>query len=143
MQEFRFFWELSPHRLQMSQPAFREQMHRRDPRIVRETAFGRRWTELISLVSVGPMFLFALIGLWMMALQKDHRRALTLLCSTILSFAIGYSLFVGKIRYRIPVEPYILILSAYGVRQMWLALVKKHRRVDDASNLFANRRGAV
>jgi hypothetical protein len=33
-----------------------------------------------------------------------------------MSFAVGYSFFVGKIRYRIPVEPYLIILSAYGMK---------------------------
>ena len=34
-----------------------------------------------------------------------------------MSFAIGYSFFVAKIRYRLPIEPYILSLSVYGLRQ--------------------------
>jgi 4-amino-4-deoxy-L-arabinose transferase-like glycosyltransferase len=125
MREFRFFWELYPDRLQMSRPALREQMHEADSRIVRETVFGTSWTTLVSILSVGPIFFFALIGIGVMGLQKEHRRALTLLGSTILSFAIGYSFFLGKIRYRVPVEPYIMILSAYGLRQMWLVTVRK------------------
>ena len=47
---------------------------------------------------------------------------------TVLSFAIGYSFFYAKIRYRIPVEPYIIILSAYGLRQMWSILAGQRAR---------------
>src|SRR5207244_11351763 len=87
--------------------------------------FGTTWTSLISISSVGPAFLFALIGIWAMWFQKDQRRALSLLCMTILSFAFGYSLFFGKTRYRLPVEPYIILLSACGLRQTWSMLAEQ------------------
>jgi hypothetical protein len=31
----------------------------------------------------------------------------------------GYSAFYTKTRYRIPIEPYIVILSAYGIKKTW------------------------
>lgn len=126
VREFSHFWELSPERLQMNRSTFREKMHQVDPRMVRETVFGTSWTSLVSIMSAGPMFLFALIGITMMSFQKERRRDLSLLCSTILSFAIGYSFFWGKMRYRIPVEPYIVILCAYGLRQLWCALPRRY-----------------
>jgi 4-amino-4-deoxy-L-arabinose transferase-like glycosyltransferase len=125
--EFRHFWELSPHRVLMNRPTFREQMHEENPRIVRETVFTTSWTSLVSILSVGPTFLFALIGSAAMWFKKERRGHFSLLCITIMSFAIGYSFFWGKMRYRIPIEPYIIILSAYGLRQIWLVLVG-HRR---------------
>jgi 4-amino-4-deoxy-L-arabinose transferase-like glycosyltransferase len=121
--EFRHFWELSPHRVLMSRPTFREKMHEEDSRIVRETVFTTSWTSLVSILSIGPTFLFALIGSAAMWFKKDQRRNFSLLCVTIMSFAIGYSFFWGKMRYRIPIEPYIIILSAYGLSQIWLVLV--------------------
>jgi hypothetical protein len=39
-----------------------------------------------------------------------------------LSFAIGYSFFWGKTRYRLPIEPYIILLSAYGLQHTWVVL---------------------
>lgn len=121
MREFGNFWELYPTRIRMDQ-AYREAFHERDTRVIKQTIFGTTWTSFISILSVGPAFLFALIGIWTLWFQKERRPMLFLLCMTILSFAIGYSFFLGKIRYRLPVEPYILILSAYGLRQTWSVL---------------------
>ena len=47
--------------------------------------------------------------------EKNLRRELSLLWIMALSFAVGYAFFNGKIRYRVPVEPYLIILSAYGI----------------------------
>ncbi len=122
VKEFANFWELSPKRVAMSQQAFREYLHAKDARIVRTTVFGTSLASLVSILSVGPMFLFALIGGVAMSFQRERRRHLSLLCSVILSFAVGYAFFFGKMRYRIPVEPYIVLLGAYGLGMIWLAL---------------------
>jgi hypothetical protein len=107
----------------------RERLHEEDPRIVKETLFGTSWTSLVSTLSVSAMFLFALIGGGAMWFDKAPRRHLALLCSVILSFAIGYSFFVGKMRYRIPVEPYILLCSAYGLGKIWSVLPRGRREI--------------
>jgi CHASE2 domain-containing sensor protein len=109
----------------MDEPGFRESMHKRDPRIVAKTVIGTHWTDVISILSVGPMFLFALIGAGAMWFRKEQRQAFSLLGVTILSFAIGYSFFYAKTRYRFPVEPYIIILSVVGLRQTWIALSRR------------------
>ena len=106
----------------------REEMHEKDARIVRETVFSTAWTSLISILSVGPLFFFALIGTGAMWLQKERRRDLSLLCLVILSFAMGYSFFYAKTRYRIPIEPYIIVLSACGLRQTWAVLTCRRAR---------------
>jgi 4-amino-4-deoxy-L-arabinose transferase-like glycosyltransferase len=126
--ELSHFWELFPERIRMNRPGFRQEMHRADRRVVKETTFGTPWTSLVSLLSEGPMFLFAIIGVAVMSFQKERRRDLSLLCGVILSFAFGYSLFWGKMRYRLPIEPYIVILCAYGLRCLWLALPKRFAR---------------
>jgi hypothetical protein len=51
--------------------------------------------------------------------ESKRRRHLSLLWVIILSFALVYSLFYTKTRYRIPIEPYIIILSAYGIKKAW------------------------
>jgi 4-amino-4-deoxy-L-arabinose transferase-like glycosyltransferase len=128
VRQFGHFWELQPTRIRMDRPNVRTRMHERDSRVVKEAVFDTSWTSLVSLLSVGPIFLFALIGTSAMSLHKQRRPALSLLCITILSFAISYSFFVSKTRYRIPVEPYIFILSAYGLRHIWLALMRRFVR---------------
>ena len=124
--EFLHFWQLYPDRITMSKPGMRETAHRQDSRIVRNTIFGTSWTTLVSILSVGPLFFFAIIGTSAMWLRKEQRRALSMLYALIMSFAIGYSIFFTQMRYRIPIEPYIIILSAYGLRQMWAALASRY-----------------
>jgi hypothetical protein len=105
-------------------------MHARDRRILEEMAFTTPRTALVSILSVGPMFLFALIGTGAMWGHKDRRAQLSLFGTTILSFAITYSIFWSKTRYRVPIEPYILILSAYGLWEVGCALVRWVSRTD-------------
>jgi hypothetical protein len=128
MKEFGHFWELYPTRMLMSYQPYREALHQQDARMVTQTVFGTSWTSLVSLLSTGPMFLLALIGTWALWFQKERRPVLSLLCITILSFAFGYSFFFAKTRYRLPVEPYIIILSAYGLRQTWSRLAGQRAR---------------
>ena len=110
------FWELYPSHIQMSDQSYRDELHAKDSQIVKETIYiPNRLINAVSILSTGPIFLFALLGTIAMWLTRDLRRELSLLWIVALSFAVGYALFVGKLRYRIPVEPYLIILGAYGV----------------------------
>jgi 4-amino-4-deoxy-L-arabinose transferase-like glycosyltransferase len=118
--EFLHFWQLYPDRLIMDWPTLREELHVADHRIVKETIFTKNnLVMLVNLLSTGPLFLFAIAGTIAMWLEPARRRYLSLLWAIILSFAGVYSLFYAKTRYRIPIEPYITILSAYGLRETW------------------------
>lgn len=109
------FWELYPSRIQMSDQDYRDKLSDKDPRVVKETIYvPNRLINTVSILSTGPIFVLAVLGTVAMWLKRDLRRALSLLWLVALSFAIGYSFFVGKIRYRIPVESYLIILGAYG-----------------------------
>ena len=128
VREFGRFWELYPTRVLMSYQSYREELHERDARIVKQTIFGTHYTDKISIMSTGPVFLFALIGTGVLGFQKERRPGLSLLAMMILFFALGYSCFIGKTRYRLPVEPYIIILSAYGLEQTWSLLAGQRIR---------------
>jgi len=118
--EFKRFWRLYPERLVMDWPTVREKLHEADQRIVKDTIFTKNdLVILVNILSTGPLFLFAIIGTAAMLLQEKRRRDLSLLWAIILSFAAVYSIFYAKTRYRIPVEPYIIILSAYGLVETW------------------------
>jgi len=132
LREFSKFWELYPTRVAMNRAAFREYLHGKDDHIVETTVFGTSWTSLVSILSVGPTFLFALIGSAAMCVQKARRGALTLLCSVILSFALTYAFFFGKMRYRVPIEPYIVVLNAYGLASTRLVLASDKRLIASA-----------
>jgi len=123
--QFLYFWQPYPDHLAMDSPKVRKEAHEADHRIVKETIFTKNnLVTLINLLSTGPLFLFAIIGTVTMWLEPARRRYLALLWAIILSFAGVYSVFYAKTRYRIPIEPYITILSAYGLQQTWLLLVK-------------------
>lgn len=121
---FLYFWTLYPERLTMDEPRYRESVHEQNPRIVPNTIFAaNNLVKAVSILTTGPLFLFAIVGTAWMWFQPESRRYLSLLWSIILSFAVGYSLFHAKLRYRIPIEPYIVILCAYGLSTTWRAVV--------------------
>jgi len=110
------FWELYPTSIAMDDPDYRESLHAQDARIVEETIYRpNRLINAVSILSTGPVFFFALLGTIAMWQRKDLRRDLSMLWIMALSFAVGYAFFWGKMRYRIPVEPYLILLSAYGI----------------------------
>jgi 4-amino-4-deoxy-L-arabinose transferase-like glycosyltransferase len=141
--EFLRFWELYPDRIKMSQTGYRENWHEKDSRVISSTIYTPNpLINIISILTIGPVFLFALLGAATMWLRRERRRDLSLFLLTIFSFAVGCSLFVGRLRYRIPVEPYIIILSAYGLaaayehfsqRYNWPALHGKNIRAERAA----------
>ena len=121
--EFLHFFQPYPDRIKMSKAGVRDNVHARKPRVVKNTIFKQgQLITLVSILSTVPAFVFAIIGSAVMWRRKEQRRALSMLWAIILSFAAGYSVFVSQTRYRIPVEPYIIILSAYGLAQTWQLL---------------------
>ena len=137
-----YFWKLYPDRITMDKPGFREQWHEKHPRVVQNTIFTTNdLVTVISILSTGPLFVFAILGTAAMWLERERRRELALLWGTILSFAAMYSLFYAKTRYRIPIEPYITILSAYGIKKTWDLLAARFAR-DEAAAQFGNVRGS-
>jgi 4-amino-4-deoxy-L-arabinose transferase-like glycosyltransferase len=124
--EFLHFWKPYPDRIAMDRPGFREKQHEKDPRVVKNTIFTtNNLINVVSILSTGPIFLFAIIGTAAMWFRRERRRDLLLLSAAILSFAVGYSAFYTKTRYRIPIEPYIVILSSYGLRKTCLVLARR------------------
>jgi hypothetical protein len=126
--QFLGFWQLYPDRIKMSKPGYREKLHNTRPRVVKTTVYRPGLLiNIVSIISTGPILLFGIVGATAMW-RTGERRELSMLLVMIFSFAVGYAMFVGKLRYRIPVEPYIIILSAYGVTQSWQYLLQRYRR---------------
>ena len=94
---------------------------------MRFTVFVSNTVMALSIICVGFIFTFAMIGIWAMWRDKDKRPELSLFIMMVLSFALGYATAWGKIRYRIPVDPYIIVLSSWGVLYAWNRLVKRQR----------------
>jgi hypothetical protein len=124
------FWELYPSAIAMDDPGYREGLHAQDARIVEETIYRpNHLINTVSILSTGPVFLFALLGTIAMWQRKDLRRDLSMLWIMAMSFAVGYAFFWGKMRYRLPVEPYIIILSAYGLHAVYAMISARWKSV--------------
>ncbi|MGN6733529.1 MAG: ArnT family glycosyltransferase [Candidatus Binatia bacterium] len=137
---FRYFWELYPHQVSMSDPGYRDYLHAQDSRIVKETIYTtNRLVNAVSILSTGPVFFFGLLGTVAMWLGKNLRRELSFLWVMALSFAIGYSFFYGKIRYRLPIEPYLIILSAYGLHVAYAMISARLKSAMESNGSVASR----
>ena len=122
--EFAHFWQLTPDRVVMSDQKLRDKFHERNSRVVRRTVFGvNSLTSLVSLLSTGPVFLLALYGVISLA-RAGQWRELSLMAMVVLSFAFAYAFFFSQMRYRIPVEPYIIVVAGYGFDRLacWLRI---------------------
>ncbi len=81
-------------------------------RVKTDSEYKNSKTDLIAAAAALPVMLFALLGLC--GASGRWRETLLFLC-VLLSFALTYSLFITHVRYRIPVEPYLILLAGNGV----------------------------
>ena len=84
----------------------------RDRRLETDNPYVGSFTKYVSIISFSPVLAFGIIG-FLLSLQRG--REVFLLLSPILSFWFGYSLFFTQIRYRIPIEPFLIILASFGL----------------------------
>jgi 4-amino-4-deoxy-L-arabinose transferase-like glycosyltransferase len=118
--EFGHFWELTPARLATDDPARREQLHRRDLRLPTAPIFPRTPRDLVSAASFGLELVLALAGL--VLVWRSRRGEAALLLSVVLAYALGYALFVGKLRYRIPILPLVFLFAGAAAARLYAAV---------------------
>jgi hypothetical protein len=118
--EFGHFWELVPSRLVTDDPDRREALHRHDPRLPTQPAFSRSLRDVVSAASFGLELLLAVGGL--VLLWGDRRREVILLGAVVLAYALGHSLFVGRLRYRITVLPLVFLFAGAGASALYVAI---------------------
>ncbi len=123
--EMGHFWALYPDRLDTANPNYRQTIHAKDRRMV--VGGNRLWPyiKIISIFVMSLVYTFACIGLLTATMTKQH---LTLVLLTIAGFSIGYSLIYAEVRYRIPIEPYILIFAAAGVSHLANGVARRRRK---------------
>ena len=112
LREFGHFWELYPTRLITDDPARRAGLSERDSRVSSAPVVQRSGRNIVSAVSFGLELALAAIGL--VVAWRHRRRETVWLVVLVLSFALGYSLFFGKLRYRIPILPIVLAFAGLG-----------------------------
>jgi 4-amino-4-deoxy-L-arabinose transferase-like glycosyltransferase len=79
----------------------------------------RAWSlrhNLISLVTYGVLLPFLVVGA-VFAVRTKHRTAL-ILTGSILSYALVRGFMTGDDRFRLTIEPLIILLGIYGMREL-------------------------
>ena len=110
--EFGHFWELVPTRLATDDPERRARLAQRFPEVSGQPLVQRGMRDLLSAASFGAELVLALVGV-VVALRRSRRESLWLL-AMILGFGLGYALFFGKTRYRIPILPLLFAFAGLG-----------------------------
>jgi len=67
--------------------------------------------NLISALSVTPIYLLTIIGIWRF---RSRPWELALLLLPAVYFSLVHCIFVGSVRYRIPAMPFVFLLAANG-----------------------------
>ena len=110
--QFAQFWELMPTRMATDDPVKRERLHERDSRLPVRPLFSRRLRDLVSAGTFSLELILALVGV--VVVGRTKRGYTLLLLGVIIAFAVGYAIFVAKLRYRIPILPLVFLFSGAG-----------------------------
>lgn len=121
--ELGHFWALYPDRLDTPSASYQQQVQKKDARMATTRSSLWALAKYLSIVVISPLFLFALIGLFS---SLPWRRAAYLPLGALFGLSIGYSLIYAEVRYRIPIEPYVLMFTAYGL--YWVLMKVINRR---------------
>ncbi len=123
--ELGHFWSLYPDRLDTKNKSYVKKVKEQDSRIVSAKPSGFwRLVKVGSISVMLPTFLFAVIGV---VSTNPFRRKKILILLTIAAISFGYSLIVAEVRYRIPLEPYILMFTAAGMISMFEKLTARRQ----------------
>ncbi len=119
------FFRLAPSKYLTSADAnYNAGIHEKDKRITKANKFSQsQLSSVISTVTFGSILAFGILGL--LFSRNDLRKSLLLL-TAILVLAVTYSFYFGKVRYRIPIEPLMIVYAANGIKTV-LALAQKRK----------------
>ena len=114
-ENFVNFFRLAPSdSLTSADPDYNSRIHEKDKRITETNKFSQsQLSSLISTVTFGSILAFGILGLLFSG--KDLRKSLLLLIA-IMALAVTYAFYFGKVRYRIPVEPLMIVYAANGFK---------------------------
>jgi 4-amino-4-deoxy-L-arabinose transferase-like glycosyltransferase len=115
--QFAQFWELVPTRMTTDDPVKRERLHQHDSRLPVQPLFSRRLRDLVSAGSFSLELFLALVGV--IVVSRPRWRQALLLVAVIFTYAVGYALFVAKVRYRIPVLPLLFLFTGAGAAAVY------------------------
>ncbi len=114
--ELTHFWALYPDRLDTRSEDYLQNIRAQDSRMVKVKAALWKTVMMMSVLVMLPLFLFAVIGLFT---SRSYERRRLLLVLTIAALSIGYSLIYAEVRYRIPIEPYVIMFMSMGLMRVY------------------------
>jgi 4-amino-4-deoxy-L-arabinose transferase-like glycosyltransferase len=120
LNELGHFWELYPTRMVTDNPDFAAHLSRQDPRLSDAPLVRQSWRDMVSAGSFSLEVALAVVGV--ILAWKTRRREVVWLGATLLVFGLGYALFYGKLRYRIPILPIVLAFAGVGVARVGQAV---------------------
>jgi len=82
------------------------------PRTISQNRDTSKKNIIVSMIFYGFVLPLSFLG---MIVSLKHWRKFIIIFGAIFSFNFGYAVFMTSIRYRMPVEPYILIFTAIGL----------------------------
>ena len=92
-------------------------------RVQTRNRYNQPWVLAIGAIYFLPMLVFFLIGLIRGRSRREHRVVLALVVAATATF---YAFFFTQTRYRIPVEPLMIVLAALG----WASFIKARTPTD-------------
>ncbi len=78
--------------------------------------YARPWINISLTIWYVPIFFLAMIGVFARGLPS---RLLGVLLIPILYFTVMHALFLGSVRYRVPVTPLVMLLAAAGLKRLY------------------------
>lgn len=135
LSELGHFWALYPDRLDTKSEDYVHNIRQKDRRIVSLKSTMWKIALMMSVLVILPVFILAIIGLFT---SHPFERRKLLLLFTIAALSIGYSLIYAEVRYRIPIEPYVLMFMAMGLIKIYTlyhALGAKYQEEQDELRL--------
>ncbi len=74
--------------------------------------YNSGWKALLAALSFGPILLLSLLGMWV---NRGRWRCLLPIYLLIVYFTMLHTLTIASLRYRLPLEPFLIILAAGAV----------------------------
>lgn len=79
-------------------------------------------SKIIGAMSFGPVLFLAILGILLSWRQKKKYSILFILL--FFSFTMMHSLFITKVRFRLPLDPYLIIIASYALSELKIKALK-------------------
>jgi len=95
-------------------------------RVSTQNEFNTNFIKRIGSISFSIILFFGLIGL--IKISGNNLREKLLLIFIMLAVALSYSVFDTRTRYRIPIDPYLIIFAANGIWILFIGINKLYKK---------------